>query len=304
MTHRIFRGSDECGGAAPARALTGIALALSLACFLEPREAVAARSITKPNQIRIEYVPPSNPQHRSIYDDLKKGRALEHLQELLSPFKLPQTLLLKVAGCDGIKNAWYGGDAITVCYELLAEILENAPKSDLPTGVSRADTIIGAVLDVFLHETAHALIDILGIPVLGRQEDAADQFSGYLMLKLGGDVARRMILGAAYQYNREVADAKVTLPVRTFADEHSLPAQRLYALLCIAYGSDKKLFADIVKTDLLPKERAEGCEIEYNDLEFAMTKLIRPHIDLKLAKKFRAVWAQTITARRARLTRQ
>jgi hypothetical protein len=156
---------------------------------------------------------------------------------------------------------------------------------------------------VFLHETGHAVFEILEIPVLGRQEDAADQFSAYLMLKLGGDEARRMILGAAYQYKRELPITKVALPVRTFADDHSLPAQRLFALLCIAYGADKKVFADIVKNDLLPKERADGCAIEYADLDFAMTKLIRPHIDTALAKKFRSVWTRTITARRARLMR-
>jgi hypothetical protein len=303
MVHRIFRGWYECDGAAPAWVPAGITLALSFVVVLGSREAVAARSITKANQIRIEYVPPSNPQHRSIHDDMKKGRALEHLQELLSPFKLPHPLLLKVAGCDGVKNAWYGGEAVTVCYELLAEILDNAAENDLPIGISRADTIIGTVLDVFLHETGHAVFEILEIPVLGRQEDAADQFSAYLMLKLGGDEARRMILGAAYQYKRELPVTKVPLPVRTFADDHSLPAQRLFSLLCIAYGADKKVFSDIVKNDLLPKERADGCAIEYADLDFAMTKLIRPHIDIELAKKFRSVWTRTITARRARLMR-
>ena len=43
----------------------------------------------------------------------------------------------------------------------------------------------------------------------------------------------------------------------TFVDEHGTPAQRLYNLLCIAYGSDKELFADVVEKGYLPKERAE-----------------------------------------------
>ena len=65
----------------------------------------------------------------------------------------------------------------------------------------------------------------------------------------------------------------------TFSDEHSTPAQRAYNVLCIAYGADKKLFADIVEKDLLPKRRAASCEIEYEDLTFAMTKLITPYIE-------------------------
>jgi hypothetical protein len=302
MIYLSFRGWYKCGGAARARLLVCITLALSTGLFLELREAVAF-PIKKTNQIRTEYVPPSNPQHRPIHDDMKKGRALEHLQELLSPFKLPRPLLLRATGCDGIKNAWYGGGAITVCYELLVDTIEGAPERVLPIGISRADTIIGTVLDVFLHETAHALFQIFDIPVLGREEDAADQFSAYLMLKLGGDEARRMIFGAAYQYKREMPDTKAILPVQIFSGEHSLPAQRLFTMLCIAYGADNKTFGDIVRNNLLPKERAESCESEYRVLDFAMAKLIRPHVDIKLARKFRAVWMRTIATRRARWTR-
>ena len=92
---------------------------------------------------------------------------------------------------------------------------------------------------------------------------------------------------------------QVTVPVSAFSDEHSTPAQRTFNILCIAYGADKKLFADIVEKDFLPKERAEVCAREYDDLNFAMTKLIGPHIDMRLAKKFHEVWARTVSARRA-----
>ena len=38
----------------------------------------------------------------------------------------------------------------------------------------------------------------------------------------------------------------------------------------------------------LPKERAEGCESEYEQIARAMTKLIRPYIDQTRAKRVRA----------------
>jgi Putative metallopeptidase len=65
----------------------------------------------------------------------------------------------------------------------------------------------------------------------------------------------------------------------TFADEHGTPAQRLYSLLCLAYGSDKKLFADIVEKGFLPKERAEICSEEYSQIDFAFRTLIAPNMD-------------------------
>jgi hypothetical protein len=50
--------------------------------------------------------------------------------------------------------------------------------------------------------------------------------------------------------------------------------------------------------------RAETCEIDYDDLTFAMTALIGPHIDKTSARKFHEVWTRTVSARRTRLNRQ
>ncbi|MBX9841438.1 MAG: DUF4344 domain-containing metallopeptidase [Xanthobacteraceae bacterium] len=303
MGNRIWHRGRQRDGIASVRSVAALAIAL-LGCWIPAQDAVAARLKTKPNQIRIQYVPPTDPQHQALYSQMREGRALEDLQQLLSPLRLPDPLLLRVSGCEGIKNAWSGAGIVNICYELLADILQNAAESDLPIGISKADTIIGPVLDVFLHETAHSVFRMLKIPILGREEDAADQFAAYLTLKLGGSEARRMVLGTAYGYKREVPGNEVSVPVRTLADEHSLPAQRLYTLLCLAYGADQKLFADIVAKGFLPEERAAGCAVEYGDLDFAMTKLIRPYVDMQLAKKFRVVWTRTISARRERLLRR
>lgn len=259
---------------------------------------------SKPNQIRYAYVSPKSPAHQAIHDQMRQGRALEHLQELLAPLSLPYSLTLKVAGCDGAMNAWYDDEVITVCYELLADILKSAPAQDLLIGLSRADTVIGPVLAIFLHETGHAVFNMLQIPVLGREEDAADQFAAYVMLRLSKDEARKMILGTAYHHATLMPGPQVTVPLQSFSGEHATPAQRAYNILCAAYGADKKLFADIVEKGYLPKERAEICEREYGDINYAMTRLIGPHIDKRFARKFHETWTRTISARRARFTRQ
>lgn len=43
----------------------------------------------KPNQIRYEYVPPKDPVHQPIHDQMKQGRALEHLQNFSVRFAFP-----------------------------------------------------------------------------------------------------------------------------------------------------------------------------------------------------------------------
>src|ERR1700712_267961 len=67
---------------------------------------------SKPNQIKYEYVAPKNPAHQPIHDQMKQGRALEHLQELLSPLRLSYPLTIKVEGCDGVPNAFYNDEVI------------------------------------------------------------------------------------------------------------------------------------------------------------------------------------------------
>jgi hypothetical protein len=200
--------------------------------------------------------------------------------------RLPRTLQLKLAGCDGDSNAWYDDDTITVCYEYVDEVLKNAPQETTAAGVTRADAIVGPTTEVFLHEVGHAVFDYLSVPVFGREEDAADQFAAYLLLHFAKNDARRLIGGVAYTYNLEASQPSTKK--NPFADEHGLPAQRLYNVLCIAYGADAKLFADLVEKKYLPEERAEGCDDEYKQVTRAMTKLISPHIDQARAKQVRA----------------
>ena len=249
-----------------------------------------------PNSYRI-HVLPVNSEHQAIYERLKQARALERLQELLSPIRLPRPLVLKVSGCEGESNAWYENGVVTVCYEFLRDILKSAPEQTLPSGVTQEDGILGPFLDVFLHESGHAVFDLLNVPVFGRDEDAADMFSAYIMLQLGKDYSHRLILGSAYQYKADVEDPQVSLEIRKFSDEHGVPAQRFFNVLCVAYGADDRVFADVVQKGYLPESRAEACYREYEQTAFAFKRLIGPYIDKVLAKKVLKTWMRDVEAR-------
>ena len=251
-------------------------------------EPVAAKqsSILRADRIQISYVPPKNSAHETIFQLLKERRTLEKFKGLLSALRLPRALLLKVEGCDGKSNAWYGDDAVTVCYEYLEDFLRNAPKETTPAGVTRTDAIMGPTLEVFLHEVGHAVFDYLSVPILGREEDAADQFAAYVLLQFAESDARRLIYGVAYSY--KIDAFKPSTRKNPFADEHGLPAQRFYNVLCMAYGADPKLFADLVDKGYLPRERAERCADEYEQVVKALNKLIGPYIDQTRAKQVRA----------------
>jgi hypothetical protein len=260
-----------------------VALAF-MACALAPVSiTIAAPALT--NAVDVAYLPPKNAVHQPIYDRLKDAGALERLQRLLSPFRLPRRLMVKVEGCDGEIDAWYADDAVTVCYEYLDYVWQNAFKRTKFDGVAQIDVMLGPLFDVFLHEFGHALFHLLEVPLFGREEDAADQLSAYIVLQTGKEEARRLILGTAYAYKLEAEDPTEKITATTFADEHGTPAQRFFNLLCIAYGADAELFGDLVEKGYLPKARAESCAGEYAQVRKAFQALIAPHIDVDLAKE-------------------
>lgn len=258
-------------------------LALVLTAAPSVQDAHAAKART--NQIRISYVAPKNPAHQPIVERLKEGRALAKLQLFLSPFRLPHRLLIKTEGCDGESNAWYDEDAITICYEYIAEMWRNAPTETTKEGIAPIDALVAPIFDTALHEFAHAIFDILKLPILGREEDAADQVASYIALHLGKDAARRQIGGIAYAYMTEATATTAPPKLQDYANEHGTPAQRYYNVLCIAYGADPEYFGQFVEKGYLPKDRAEGCDAEYAQAGRAFDKLIAPHLDQKLAKK-------------------
>jgi hypothetical protein len=247
--------------------------------------ATSAFAASKVNRVKVSYEPPENPAHQQIYTDLKQRGALEKLQKFLSPVRLPKTLRISLEGCDGEADAFYEEGAITICYEFIDELIKNMPQDPLPSGIAPIDTVIGPVFEVALHEFAHALFDMLELPVFGREEDAADQVAAYTLLQFGESESRRLIAGTAYAYNMDERKIDPCRSREDYAEAHGTPAQRFFNVLCIAYGADTKLFGDIVSNGYLPKSRAEYCEEEYEQVQDAVDLLIVPHIDLDLADK-------------------
>lgn len=248
--------------------------------------AVTADEV-RPHRIQIEYVAYSNPAHRELFELLKQNKVLERLQGLFNPFRLPVDLTLRTIGCNGVANAWYMPGVISVCYEYLSEIFANLSRRSPLLGITSAEAVIGQVVYVFAHEMGHAVYDLLHVPVLGPEEDAADYFAAYLMLQFEHDQGRRLIIGAANAYNQYLRNPTVTVPLAAFSGAHSPPAQRFYNLVCLAYGSDAggTVFGDLLEHGYLPPDRARRCKGEFAKLSFAFRQLILPHIDMELARQ-------------------
>jgi Putative metallopeptidase len=187
------------------------------------------------------------------------------------------------------------------CYEWYQIVLNIAPLAATAQGVTRENVITGAWIGVLMHETGHALFDMLDVPVFGREEDAADETAAFVALQFNKDVERTIIKGFAYSFQRlaqlgfdppvkamdpkspdypKDADGQCSAdPFCVYNDVHGTMSQRLYNTLCIAYGADQQTFGDFVQLGMLPLARAANCPQEYQQIMRAFAKTVFPFID-------------------------
>lgn len=264
-----------------ARALQ-IALVLAVAAL--PTSAAAKRIAHEVGRVRVIYEPPKKAAFREIHGMMRKQRVLERVAAIIGLVRLPTRLTFRLEECAGVLNAWYDPNSqnVTICYELIDSVVQAAPRMKSAAGVTRQEAIRGSLSQILLHESSHALFDLLNVPILGREEDAADQVAALIVLHLSPADARMVVAGSGYFFATTAKDEP--LDKGAFADVHGLSWQRFYNLACLAYGSDKRRYRHIKAKGYLPKERAEGCEQEYSQAAFAFRKLIGPHLRLRPAR--------------------
>jgi phosphoserine phosphatase len=223
--------------------------------------------------IPIDYLVPKSARLRPYYDRLMQWRVLEELGDLLSFVQLPAPLTLRAKEC-GQSDAFYDprDQSVTFCYELLDELVQAAPAA-AAQGLSPDDAIAGPFVFLFLHEVGHAVFDLTRVPILGREEDAADQFAVYALLRAGPELARTVLAGAAFMYARGAAVRD--MDEGDLADVHPLDSQRYYNVLCLASGAGQKQ----PPGSALPDDRAMGCAYEFSQVQTAMEQLVAPRSD-------------------------
>lgn len=176
-------------------------------------------------------------------------------------FVLPRDLRVVHLAC-GEPNAFYdpSKSRIRMCDELLEKV---AAVTRSVADLSEQDVLMrvhSTWVLMFLHEVGHAFIDIFELPVLGNEEDAVDRFAALLLINAGEATMAQL----AFHYYAELDGAPQD--AKLFADEHGLDLQRYYTGLCVVYGSDPELHADIVEQGFLSAERASRCVAEYRKL--------------------------------------
>src|SRR6266852_6611494 len=108
----------------------------------------------------------------------------------------------------------------------------------------------------------HALVNQLDLPVLGRQEDAADSFAALAMLNENTEFSVNVLVQAArgwFLFDRR--DQKLG-NMLSFCDERGIDQQRAYAIVCLMVGSNDKQFKELADGVQMPEARQESCRSE------------------------------------------
>ncbi len=137
------------------------------------------------------------------------------------------------------------------------------------------------VADVYLHtlvhEVGHVLYSQYDLPLLAREEDAADALASVLLLEYVEDGAS-VVLNAANMFGLESEEFE-KLEESDFWSEHSLDIQRFYTTLCHVYGSDPVAHADLVNEENgLSQDRAETCQYEYERIRQGWLDVLKPYL--------------------------
>ncbi len=236
---------------------------------------LASLSATAQGQVMPIYDSPKRADYIEAGKALQEIEFLERVADSVNAsVRLPTKVPLRLQEC-GEVNASYSqtSRAITLCYELVEEIFSGAMKdfSNVPPE-KRMEFASGALMVVLFHEVGHGLLHTLQIPILGKEEDAADSIANHIILHTRNPYPS--IVGSAWFLTRGTRQPGV----RDYADAHSLNPQRAFNMLCYAVGMDAAKFRSLAERVGLTEDRALRCPDEYRQLERSTRLLLRGHL--------------------------
>ena len=166
---------------------------------------------------------------------------------------------------------------IVIPYGFVTEVEGRFEKAKYAeTGVSVEEATSDALMHTLFHELAHALIFLYELPVVGKEEDAADGLATVLLIEYFEDGAE-IALSAADLFALESEDTG-NFTNEDFWDEHSLDIQRYYTTLCYVYGSNPSQRSSLKKDIGFSGERAELCEEQYATQVNSWMDLLSPYL--------------------------
>ncbi|HKQ99152.1 MAG TPA: DUF4344 domain-containing metallopeptidase [Pyrinomonadaceae bacterium] len=231
----------------------------------------------------VEYSDVQNPEYAQLNEQFRQQRMLESIaDDLNASIAIPENVAITFKECGQPNAFWNPRDKqIVMCYELMAQMTQDF-KEISSTQEELGERVGGALTFAFIHELGHCLIDVLKLPSTGREEDAVDQLSTFVLVGLKGEEGEKMAISGALswgiQYERLAKSGKTAAELdMLWADEHSMDGQRFYNILCWVFGHNPNKYMGMVNKPL-PEARAVRCPNEYSRLANAWLSLLKPYL--------------------------
>ena len=153
----------------------------------------------------------------------------------------------------------------------------NTPGAQLVRLEIVATSVVGYAV---LHEVGHGLVDLLRLPVLGRGEDAADQFATWFILTDTTAAVRYDLFGVVswMWHLSELAGSDTGLiTLEEEGGAHGTLRQRGYLVDCLVYGHDPMSLPEDVPLPV-PGRTLDECRREWLTVKTSWERLLRPYV--------------------------
>ena len=214
---------------------------------------------------------------RTGYELLKESETRSLAKSLATAFELPNPLLIK--GVNGFGGGpFYNPEdnSITLPYEFPTMVLGVISQSEPQETQEEWFEALGSVNTFILaHEFGHALIHNFELPVLGREEDAADGIATVLLLKAEEGPT---FAAEAAEFWAAFSGRQNPPALAEYADNHSLDRQRSDNILCWVAGSNEEILEAFAEGEILPESRLVSCPSEWALLRRSAEQVLDPHI--------------------------
>lgn len=217
--------------------------------------------------------PPQNVIEKRIFKRLEASDSLETAVNFLNDtFTTPRDITIRFGNYHHI---WYEDDTIEIPYVFIQRIREGYNNVSIPHRFAHVDEFTGnTLLHIIFHEMAHAFVEQFDLPLVGKEEDAADGLADVLLIHFfnNGDdivVSAADLFYINHRYNHIVRQ-------QDYWAEHSLHIQRYYARICHAYGSNPDKHISLKQRVSFSENRAERCIMQYRELERNWLRLLEP----------------------------
>lgn len=230
-------------------------------------------------------------KYEYLRKNIQENQLLESFRKHANyTFAFPRDIPVYFCDC-GVENAFYqpigNGGHIKMCYEYIHKKFQTLLKKhgNDQAGIKLAGS---AVLTLY-HELGHAVVHQFDLATTGKEEDTADEFALWLLLKHPATESNLITYYSIMNWYHSAKSLQDVLLMgrAKYADTHSPSLERYYSLLSLFCGANIQMAKkwDLIgdnffKDAQLPSDRAKWSISEYNNFKKDWQRILNPFLKI------------------------